>query len=748
MKKLFPLLVLLLFLGSTGFSQSGQNNICANALPFCTGTQYNFPAGVNAGAGQSGPCYSCLNTRPNPAWYYMKVKNSGNIIIGMHSVPGVDIDFCCWGPFTSQNSCTSLTCDKVVSCSYSTAATETCNIPNGIAGQYYILIITNFSNQPCNIIFSQTGGSGSTDCSILPPACTNNGPICAGQTIQLTAQTVTGATYRWTGPNSFMSYQQNPTIPNAQPINSGHYYLNIMVGGQPSVDSSTTMVYVYKPTAHAGNDTTIPNGVFTTLHGSATLGSGHYHYHWEPATLLVNPNLRSPTTVNLFATTIFTLRVSDDSVSCISEDNMTVNIAGGALGVGIVANPGTICFGFTSQLQAMGSGGAGNYTYEWTGPNGFTSSIQNPTVQPTETTTYSVTVHDGYNSATNTYTIVVIQLPLANAGPDVSIPNGTYIWLNGSVTGGSGDYAYTWSPSDKLLNAHIPSPQTTNLTSTVVYSLSVSDNVTGCLSNNPANVTVEVTGGPLGVSPLATPEWICIGDSTQLHASAGGGNVGYYQYTWGSNPAGFTSNDPDPFVWPTENTTYSLTVNDGFNTVGGSTHVSIYSSPYIYMGPHDSIVCTYATVHLDAGNPGSSYLWSNGETTQTIDLESTGIGSEVQKYHVQVTNVHGCISNDSISIHFTFDACTGINNPKENGSIRIYPNPNSGMFTIEAIGFCKEVTTTISNMVGQKIVSFILPQNEPGKFLMTTDLKNLPKGIYLVRFESDNYLRTEKLVIR
>ncbi len=54
-------------------AQVGGNNTCEGALPFCTGSSYSFPAGVNAGTGQVGPFYSCLSTRPNPAWYYMKI---------------------------------------------------------------------------------------------------------------------------------------------------------------------------------------------------------------------------------------------------------------------------------------------------------------------------------------------------------------------------------------------------------------------------------------------------------------------------------------------------------------------------------------------------------------------------------------------------------------------------------------------------------------------------------------------------
>jgi len=520
MKKLVFLIIVSFFLYCNGFSQNSplaqQNDSCQRALPFCTGTTYTFPAGVSTPSiqGQVGPSYGCLYSTPNPAWYYMRVANSGNIIINMHSSPAHDIDFCCWGPFTSQFVCNQLTAAKIVSCSYSLASTETCTIPTGVTGQYYILIITNYSNLPCNIIFSQTGGTGSTDCSILPPPCSNNGPICAGQTLQLTANTVSGATYRWTGPNNFISYQQNPSIPNAQPVNSGNYYVNIMVNGQPSADSSKTVVHIFKPVAHAGNDTSINWGVYTTLHGYGSGGSGHYHFHWEPANKLVNPNIASPTTVQLQTSTIFTLTVTDDSASCHATDDVTVNIAGGPLGVGTTATPSTICAGETSQLLAVGSGGATTYTFAWTGPGGFASTIQNPTVQPMVTTVYSVTVSDGYNSATNSVTVNVNPLPVADAGPNKSIPYGIYTFLSGSVNGGTDTYFYAWVPADKLLVANEQQPQTTNLVSTTVYSLTVTDMVTTCVSNNQANVTIEVTGGPLNVNPVATPEWICRDDTT------------------------------------------------------------------------------------------------------------------------------------------------------------------------------------------------------------------------------------------
>ena len=181
------------------YIRSRQNNTCANADPFCTDNgMYEFPAGVNAGSGESGPDYDCLYTTPNPAWYYMRILNPGNIDIYMYSTPSVDIDFCCWGPFTDPSSpCPNgLTSNKVVSCSYAAAHTEHCLIPaTAQTGEYYILVITNYSNQTTNISFSKVAGTGTTDCGILPPLVSGGGPYCVGETIYLTAQGQAGDTY-------------------------------------------------------------------------------------------------------------------------------------------------------------------------------------------------------------------------------------------------------------------------------------------------------------------------------------------------------------------------------------------------------------------------------------------------------------------------------------------------------------------------------------------------------------------------
>src|SRR6185295_16283859 len=53
------------------------------------------------------------------------------------------------------------------------------------------------------------------------PVASSTGPICIGQPLALTATTIAGAAYSWTGPNGFTSSQQNPVILSPTPASAG-----------------------------------------------------------------------------------------------------------------------------------------------------------------------------------------------------------------------------------------------------------------------------------------------------------------------------------------------------------------------------------------------------------------------------------------------------------------------------------------------------------------------------------------------
>lgn len=81
------------------------------------------------------------------------------------------------------------------------------------------------------------------------PVAGNNGPICVGQTLQLSASTVSGASYSWTGPNAFTSSQQNPSIPSATLAAAGSYSVTATVSACTSAAGMTTVAVNSAPSA-------------------------------------------------------------------------------------------------------------------------------------------------------------------------------------------------------------------------------------------------------------------------------------------------------------------------------------------------------------------------------------------------------------------------------------------------------------------------------------------------------------------
>ena len=123
------------------------------------------------------------------------------------------------------------------------------------------------------------------------PTASNNGPRCAGQTLQLTASTVAGATYAWTGPNSFSSTLQNPTIAGATTAATGTYSVTATVGGLTSAPGTTiatvnaapgTPVITVEPIVGAGSPNRTASVAFhvgatyawTIGNGTVTSGQG------------------------------------------------------------------------------------------------------------------------------------------------------------------------------------------------------------------------------------------------------------------------------------------------------------------------------------------------------------------------------------------------------------------------------------------------------------------------------------------
>lgn len=148
------------------------NVTCDVPDPICSGTPIVFTAqsnGTEASVVNPGNDYDCLFTSPNPSWYYLEIATGGNLVIDITA--GSDIDFAIWGPYADYATAVA-TCDAhavPLDCSYSTAAIEQAVVNGVVAGEVYVLLVTNYANTVQTITVDEAASnSASTDCSIVP----------------------------------------------------------------------------------------------------------------------------------------------------------------------------------------------------------------------------------------------------------------------------------------------------------------------------------------------------------------------------------------------------------------------------------------------------------------------------------------------------------------------------------------------------------------------------------------------------
>jgi hypothetical protein len=530
------------------------------------------------------------------------------------------------------------------------------------------------------------------------------------------------------------------------PLITTTYYITVAAMCDSMTTDSIT-VTVNGPETNAGIDQSIPYGTTTVLQGTVGQGSGDYAYSWEPAELLNDPTIATPTTVQMEQTTQFTLTATDLAGGCQDVDQMIVFVTGGPLNVGPIASPGAICPGESSQIYSYASGGSENYSYTWTSiPPGFNSDIPDPVVQPVVTTTYHVTINDGYNTVTGDVTVEVYDLPVPEAGENDTIWHGAYGYLYGTASQGTGSYIWSWEPANKLINPYAQNPVTVKLFETTLFRLSVTDYTTGCVSEGEDLATVVVNGGPLAVTAEITDPMICRGETTQLHALPSGGNP-EYSYTWTSSPPGFSSNEQEPFITPFDNTTYTVDIYDGFNNTQASVGVTVSPPPYVNLGA-DVIVCPLDTVTLAVNNPGMIYYWSNGSVENTITVGTTGIGFDLKTIWVRVENADGCMSTDTVRIVFDFAQCSGLSENDEKTYVYLYPNPTSGKVNYEWKGLSGNVEMEISDMHGNTFINQFIQATQTGEYKGYFSLSGKPEGIYLVKLIAENKVLVRKVILQ
>ena len=455
-------------------------------------------------------------------------------------------------------------------------------------------------------------------------------PICAASTSAPIVQTgTTGGIYSF-APAGLSINLTNGAV-NPASSTPGTYTVTYNVGTAPcnststavlSIVNSVTPTFTQVPVVCSGATFTLPS---SSTNATPITGT------WSPA-------------INNTVTTTYTF--TPDPGQCASTATMTVTV-GSAATLNVGSNS-PICSGDAINLT---NAITGTVTYSWTGPNGFTSSVQNPTI-PNATAaasgTYSLVVTGGgCTSPPATVNVVVNQTPTVAVVKTDILCNGTSTGTATATATPTGTYTYAWSPSGGTAAA------ATNLTAGTYIVTVGSGSCTATGSVTITEPTIVALTTSTTVSTCGTPN----GSATVVAT----GGIAPYTYSW--SPSGGTASTATGILAGS----YTATVTDVNGCVKTAVaNVVTLNGPALTIGSLTNVTCNgnangAATIAVTGGTAPYTFAWtpSGGTAASATNL---GVGT----YSVSVTDFSGC--NSSINVVITENPAMNISNSATNAT--------------------------------------------------------------------------------
>lgn len=476
-------------------------------------------------------------------------------------------------------------------------------------------------------IFNASGVVGAKELSIrcaFPEVLAQPDSGCIGSALTFVEQSKYVKKRRWifTGGTPAVSTDSVATVRYAA---AGTYQVILEVENDNGLRYDTTEAVVFPdPSAQAGADKTFCPGATVQL-GAAPIAG--LTYAWLPVTGLDDATIANPVLTPTAASAQYILTVTS-AEGCVAHD--TVVVTAGSIQAKVNADT-TICFGAPLQLTA--SGGS---KYQWSPSKGLSNdAIENPVATPDITTTYTVVVSSGTCIDSAKITINVIPSPVANAGQDRTICQGTSTEIGQPAQSG---VTYSWQPVQGLSDPTRSNPTASPLATTMYILTATAAN--GCIDLD----TVVVTIGAI-TSTVSADTTICPGATVRLTATGG------TTYRWTPTEGIDDPTSASPLVTPTKTTTYKVIVSSGICSDSSLTTVTVAPPPTASAGA-DTVICRSGSVPLGAPPiAGYSYVWSP-VTGLSDPLIANPIASPVQTttYILTVTNLMGCVNFDTVVV--------------------------------------------------------------------------------------------------
>lgn len=248
------------------------------------------------------------------------------------------------------------------------------------------------------------------------------------------------------------------------------------------------------------------------------------------------------------------------------------------------------------------------------------------------------------NAANNVYEIFVnpVAPPSSITGPTVVCQFATGTYSTQAIPSTN----YNWSVSGGNIIANNGNSVDVEWTSVGAVSISVSaENQFGC-SSVPIDYQVTVTPAP--TVEAGTDVTICIGDTVQLQGSTSAGPG--FTAAWTPTGEIISANTLTPFVFPSDTTTYLLTIDIGGGCFGVDSVTVNVNQPFVNAGV-DTVLCAGDSVQLQGNTSLGSFVWSPAtDLSDPNILDPFASPTASMDYVLTLTDGIGCTYSDTVNV--------------------------------------------------------------------------------------------------
>jgi photosystem II stability/assembly factor-like uncharacterized protein len=549
-----------------------------------------------------------------------------------------------------------------------------------------------------------------------PGSITGSTSVCSGSSQNYSVTAVAGATsYTWTLPGGWTGTSTTNSI-SANAGSSGGTINVIANNACGSSTASTLSVAITaippQPGAMTGN-TTVCSGSSQTYNVAAVAGATSYTWTLPGGWTGTSTTNSISATVGATSGTVSVTANNGCGNSVARTLSVTVNPTPAQPGA--ISGSALVCTA-TSQSYSV-SPVAGATSYTWTLPGGWTGTSTTNSINATVGAsggTVSVTANNGCGSSTPTTLAVTINSP-AQPGimtGNTSVCAGTSQSYSVPAGGGAGT-TYSWT----LPGGWSGTSTTESITTTagaIGGTISVTAN-DACGSSIPRTLTVTVNAIPDQPTSISGLSEICLGESETYAVTAVSGAT---SYAW-TLPIGWTGSSTTNSILVSPNPTsgnISVTAN---NACGASTPQSLTVNVSLQ---GDNTLSEAGGVLTSNESSADAYQWvdcNNGNAPISGATSQSYTPTQGGSYACEIT-IGSCIYTSNCA-----SSTVGIIENYLENTIRIYPNPSNGVFSVEA-GFNIE-SIEIYNSIGKIVQSERLNNAQKGQFQIIN-----ASGVYFI----------------